>query len=115
MNTKTVGDLIRASSDEQLSRMRLFGARFCNVEKCEANTFNCEKCALTFLRQEVDPFLLEMKGFLSEGELDRIQRQIERIDSSVDIVEHDDGSFESVFGGIEAVNNKVNIVDTWRR
>ena len=63
---QSVGDLVRASSDRQLARMKLFGKRYCDVVKCEAANGDCEACVLTFLRQELDPFDLKMVGVLEE-------------------------------------------------
>lgn len=79
----SVGDLVRASSDRQLARMKLFGKRYCDVVKCEAANGDCEACVLNFLRQELDPFDLEMVGVMSPERRDEIAAAQRRVNDSV--------------------------------
>ena len=82
------------SGNRSISKMKLLGKRFCNVEKCEASNGDCEACVLVFLDQELDPFTLEMHGYISKERAKQIQAIKELVDK-IEIFNYDDGSFEA--------------------
>jgi len=50
----TWGDKVRQMTDEELAELRVVGPVRCTIPECEAHHGDCRRCALDWLKSEVD-------------------------------------------------------------